>query len=268
MANRPQLDVGVLPRIPCCTALPLSSAAELPQPLRGARRIFLWVHGFRQGYLRVINVAAHLAHQMGIEEGDAAGAAVVACLWPCHKKKLAYGLARADAREAGHRLRLLLDALANASAEVVLVAHSMGCRVALHALLAESESAPPLCSRAVLLGAAVDAKCLAAGGEFELPRLRVSGTLVAAYSRHDETLAKHFWLGEATSGGGLWSTALGLVGAHGLSPADGETVVSVDVSASVPCHNPNAWLKSAEVRQQISMDTHLTAVHVDTCEVA
>ena len=35
--------------------------------------------------------------------------------------------------------------------EVVLVAHSMGCRVALHALLAESDGAPPLCSRASVL---------------------------------------------------------------------------------------------------------------------
>ena len=31
VANRPQLDV-VLPRVPCCTALPLASVEELPRP--------------------------------------------------------------------------------------------------------------------------------------------------------------------------------------------------------------------------------------------
>ena len=249
--NRPALDVGVLPRIPCCTALPVTSAEELQQPLRGAQRIFVWVHGFRQGYLRVINVAAHLAHQLGIQEGAAANTAVAAFLWPCHQKKLAYGLARRDARGAGQRLRLLLEALsAYSSAEVVLVSHSMGCRVALHALAApQGTAAPPLCARLILLGGAVDAKSLAAGGEFERGRLRVTGDVIVSYSRHDETLAQHFWVGEATSGGGLWSTAIGLVGARGCEHA---LVRSLDVSASVPGHNPNLWLKSSEVMHCIT----------------
>ena len=254
VVNRPTLVVGVLPRIPCCTALPMESAEELQQPRRSAQRVFVWVHGFRQGYVRVINVAAHLAHQLGIKEGAASNAAVATFLWPCHKKKLAYGLARHDAREAGQRLRVLLQALAAySSAEVVLVGHSMGCRVALHALAAPTQdtaAASPLCARLVVLGGAVDAKCLAAGGEFERGRLRVGGDVVICYSRHDETLAQHFWVGEATSGGGLWSTAIGLVGARGCEHA---AVRSVDVSASVPGHNPNLWLKSGEVMQCIQV---------------
>ena len=315
VVNKPSLEVGTIPRVPSCIALPLADAAqEMPQVLHTARRIFVYVHGFRQGFQRVINVASHLALRVGIDTHDGAtygtdeggGSAVIAFLWPSHKRKFAYSLARSDAREAGLRLRLVLESLMargsthSASGptdlEVVVVAHSMGCRVALHALLDDEQAPagfkpagmggkpvgtgggasasnpnaaphghPPLCSRLVLLGAAVDANVLAPSGEFPRSRLRVGREVIAAYSQHDETLSNYFWFGELASGGGLWSSALGLVGVRGIAERGGDAaaggsgngsggdsdsgvlLTSADMSESVGGHNPNLWLKSAAV---------------------
>eukprot|EP00966_Prymnesium_polylepis_P045955 1063626-Prymnesium_polylepis.1 len=58
-----------LPHVTRAWALPeeaAGSATTVPDALRG-RRVFVWVHGFRQRYFRVIGVASHLAHRLGCE---------------------------------------------------------------------------------------------------------------------------------------------------------------------------------------------------------
>ena len=216
--NRPSLSVK-LPHVPRAWALRATtdaavsesassaSAVDIPEELAG-RRVVVWVHGFRQRYFRVISVASHLAHQLGCQGGDGEGdedggtasrTVVLAFLWPSHCNKAAYGLARADAMRAAPRLTATLSALRAAGCCVTVIAHSMGCRVALTALTAEdtSTTAPSqpstaasgakvsvptgeagcapgaeLCSHLFLLAAAVEANSLSVGGEFALERLR------------------------------------------------------------------------------------------------
>lgn len=165
VANHPGCAV-TLPHVRECHRLDgdAPSAACVPPALHG-RHIHVWVHGFRQRYFRVIGVASHLVHQLatselatsqlaaqagqaaqsaegGVQRTQSASPCVLAFLWPCHSRKAAYALARADATRAAAHLRRTLQALAAAGCRVTLVAHSMGSRVALHALLADAYSPP------------------------------------------------------------------------------------------------------------------------------
>ena len=78
-------------------------------------------------------------------DGSDGGVLVCPFLWPCHKRAPAYARARADAERAAPRLARALRALRRGGAtRVVVVAHSLGCRVALRALRsAEGESSTP-----------------------------------------------------------------------------------------------------------------------------
>lgn len=252
----PTLTIPPVPHVPECFAIPAeesaASATGSPHPLPTAlhgRQVVVWVHGFRQRYFRVVNVAAHLLHR--VEQGTSAPppspTIVLAFLWPCHARKAAYGLARADAVRAAPRLRALLHALNGASCDVRVIGHSMGCRVALQALLQDpGPEASALCSQLHLLGAAVDAEALSAGGEFE--RSRIGAKAVSVYSSlHDEVLRAHFRLGEAISGRGASAGALGMA----APPAGIAGVDTVDVSESVGGHNPNLWLLSSQVTDRV-----------------
>lgn len=257
-----------VPHVPECWAYPEEEAAEdwaLPAALQG-RRVFVWVHGFRQKYFRVVSIASHLQHRLPPAEDGTVPPLVLAFAWPCHSAKVAYVPARTDAMRAAPRLRRLLCALRRAGADVSVVAHSMGCRVALQALLqpegdgsgsvsqgggaGDAAARRPLCGHLHLLGAAVDADVLGEGGEFARERLE-AGAVTVYSSRHDETLRDHYKLGETVSGNASRAAALGLVGAHPrAAPVAG--VETVDVSASVAGHNPNGWLLSPEVADRIA----------------
>ena len=270
-ASCPTLTVPTVPHVPECfaiqaeeaTASATGSPPPLPTSLRG-RRVVVWVHGFRQRYFRVVNVAAHLLHRLG--QGTSAppptSPIVLAFLWPCHARKAAYGLARADAMRAAPRLRALLRALHGAGCDVRVIGHSMGCRVALQALLQDTGAEPSvLCSQLHLLGAAVDADALSAGGEFE--RGRIGAEAVSVYSSlHDEVLRAHFRLGEAISGRGASAGALGMA----APPAGIAGVDTVDVSESVGGHNPNLWLLSSQVTDRVFQGYSPTAPAQDTLE--
>lgn len=182
---------------------------------------------------------------------------MVAFLWPSQKQKAAYVRARGDALRAAPLLAQLLCSLRAAGCQATMAAHSLGCRVALAALLrattAEAEADQHLCTHLVLLGAAVPADALAAGGDF--PRGRLAAAAVTVFfSAHDSVLRSYFPLGEAASGRlggllGLGSPAMGLGGVLEPLPAG---CASIDVSATVREHNPNLWLLSATVRDHIA----------------
>ena len=218
------------------------------------------------------------------------GHCVLAFVWPCRGSKAKYAQARADAMRAAPRLHAALCALRAASCDVTVVAHSLGARVALQAVLLEHAPArcmagtaalpaPPLVQALVLIGAAVDAASLGPGREFDRSLLSVN-RLVVLYSRHDDILRSSFPLGEALSGAGVGKQALGLVGAIGLAGifsaavdvrvdarvdariGDGGSdarlseassgIANVDVSASVGAHGPNVWLLSPPVMAAIA----------------
>lgn len=252
VANHPGRTV-MLPRVKDCYELQ-AHAVCIPPGLRH-RHVHVWVHGFRQRFFRVIAVASHLVHQLASHSGQESSApSVVAFLWPCHARKAAYGLARADAMRAAPHLRTTLQALTAAGCHVTVIAHSMGSRVALQALTevasgAREEGLPPLCAELILLGAAVDAGCLTARAEFDRTLVRAAQVHVL-FSANDEVLKAGFRLGEAMSGKGVAGRALGLHGV--LGGALPEATTNVDVSSSVDGHNPNSWLLSPDVMAVIS----------------
>ena len=236
-------------------------SSAMPAALTG-RRVIFWVHGFRQRYFRVVNVADHL--RSATDDASGSPPLVVSFVWPCHSKKAAFSLARRSSQQAAPLLAAALRALRTAGCHVTLVGHSLGCRVALGALLCERpesrerpsrEQTPPrLCDDLLLLGAAVSCNALSLSGEFPLARLS-TGHVTVLHSSRDEVLASHFALGEFASGARLGAKALGLVGPVGIdftSPENQETISSIDVSDSVPAHNPNQWLLSRAVIEQIA----------------
>ena len=68
---------------------------------------------------------------------------IMGFVWPCHNKTTAYRKARDKAARAGEVLRPLLETLSARGNTVLLVAHSMGARVALTALLEEKPAKAP-----------------------------------------------------------------------------------------------------------------------------
>jgi len=112
------------------------------------RRVILLIHGFnvdeehgRAAYERFV---ARLREMLVVQrDGPVAGDRLVAVYWPGDAdwgfaKPLAYMRSVPRARDIGARLAQLLDdaAAANGLVEVDIVAHSLGCRLALEALLA------------------------------------------------------------------------------------------------------------------------------------
>ena len=169
---------------------------------------------------------------------------------------------------------VLPELLCRHDRRVVLVGHSLGCRVSLEALhspaleaLSRHNSAgmgsrgraaaemPPstLACTVVLLAPAVADTALKPDGEYAATGLR-SGEVVALHSSRDEVLGSGgFGVGEALAGRGKIfgaRSALGLVGPAGglLGKEEGGGVVrAVDVSAEVGQHSAHAWLGSPAV---------------------
>lgn len=114
---------------------------RLPLNLKAARRVVFMIHGYQTPehkatasfarFRRLIGVAATYRHPTVIGE-------LCGFYWPGHHPKfipslLTFSARISDAKQSG---LLLADVIRGMSAdqEVVLVAHSLGCRVALHAL--------------------------------------------------------------------------------------------------------------------------------------
>ena len=133
----------------------------LPGDLQG-RPLVLFVHGFRSSRRRVVKACWALRR---LTEQISGRIAVLSFLWPSHRSHKSYGKARRDASEAAGFLARLLRRLKQHGCSVHLVAHSLGCRVALKALR-EAQVA-----YLALLGAAVSDDCLSVKGEFVESRL-------------------------------------------------------------------------------------------------
>jgi hypothetical protein len=164
---------------------------------------------------------------------------VVFVWYPGSKWPLAFWLAMWRAPKAGRMLAELLGAL---DCTIDLEVHSLGCRVALEAILYGLR-----CRNLILAGAAVPNEALALNARFGWCVANTKRVLVA-YSKHDEVLAKAGRLG-------LFNTPLGLSG-----PEPGRKmlpqVTVVDCSSSVHKHNAYkgdtsifipAWKKMVEI---------------------
>lgn len=244
------------------------------------RSIVIYVHGFRQSFNRTLGAASHLNERLGGRPGvpapggsesaqepepevdtDRERACVLAFLWPASSKKVAYSLARSRATEAAVRLRQLLLALNHAGCKSIAVyAHSMGCRVALGALL--DWAGPPI-DGLFLAAAALGESVLRDDGEFPYKRVG-SRQITVFFSGADDTLRDGFSVAERLSTWGLQGeTALGLVGPRGLLPAptpeinEGAAVKriegfmpvvrAVDLTSVVEGHNPHKFLMKESV---------------------
>jgi len=277
VVNAENLQVA-LPYIPRCWSLEaehLTDVSVLPETLRN-RAVIIWIHGFRQRFFRVASVAHHVLRRCteSSQSSDGSAPLVIPFLWPCHLKGVAYMRARDSADKSAQRLERLLHVLQLLSCHVVVLSHSLGCRLALRAL-SQSGGREGLVEHLVLLGAAVAADAMAASGEF--PRTQVAARRITVlHSSNDEVLRGMFQWGEAASGWLRWHPqgrgpeAMGLRGPTLPLPARTQ---AFDVSASVPAHNPNLWLRSVDVMARIMelMPTHVmgtAGTEEAACDVA
>lgn len=246
VVNAPELRVNI-PHVNRCWSLEHDGFPPQLESGQGQTAVVL-VHGFRQRFFRLISCSAHLHYQLSRVRLDGSGNAVlISFCWPSNLKKFAYSLARRKAEEAGAKLATVIGALRRRGFRVVVIGHSMGCRVALHCL--SRPDGGVVADELILLGAAVSDTALTESKSCEFPRSRVAAENVTAfYSCHDETLSSAFGWGEALSGAGLQCRAMGLCGLASPLP---EKCASIDVSGSVPAHNLNRWLLSADVMRHV-----------------
>lgn len=239
-------------------------APNLPRVLvrRGGEQgsvVLVYVHGFRQRFRRIVSVGEHFRARLGRPregadvgvgaaeaQAEPAGPVFVTFAWPSHKRGTAYGKARHAASIAAESLRMAVAALRCCGFKrVVVIGHSLGCRVSLHAAL----NAPPEAriDHLILMAAAVSNTDLGPKGEFSRKSL-VADEVTVLYSGRDNVLGRSYEIAEATLGGGAGQKALGRHGPHESVPG----VHAVDVSSTVGDHNPNVWLLSASVLGCIS----------------
>lgn len=279
VVNDPTLRFAV-PGVRRAWALPedavadtLTGASPLTVPSLSGRRVVLYVHGFRQGFRRTMGCVSNLNDRLGgrraVPEGaagaegapqpgsDTAHACVMAFLWPAHHGKLAYARARGKTERAGAELRRVIAALRKMGCEVVVYAHSLGCRVALAAL---RDLPPPNVPHLFLAAAAVPQGALGPDGEF--PRRRVAADRITVFhSRNDDTLRDGFQLGERWASWGVTGdAALGLGGPqpplpvfqNEVGPPDGASVDVVDVTQAVSGHSPHLFLVCEQVWRRVA----------------
>lgn len=99
----------------------------LPDQLRN-NKIIIYIHGHRTRFLKSTAALNHLQLRFP-------GYTILGFLWPSHSRKESYILARSKAsNEAALRLREVLITLQLLGNKSYIVAHSMGVRLALHAL--------------------------------------------------------------------------------------------------------------------------------------
>jgi pimeloyl-ACP methyl ester carboxylesterase len=270
--NAPALTPAI-PHVRYCWAIdePAPMTDTLPDYLRvgRGRTAVVLVHGFRSRYHRFIAAADYLRFRMTGEVSVLPGtyssppphsppaSIVVGFLWPCHLRSLAYGKSRDKAMEAAPRLRAVVDTLCHAGFSVVVVGHSMGCRVALRALSISSDATAPVpaVTSLVLLGAAVESECMGPDAEFPLQKLNAR-RVVVCHSHNDDTLGTLFSAAETVFAASPNCVALGKTGIRVVNPVGSlPELVCVDVSASVPAHHINAWLASPAVMSQITGNT-------------
>ena len=140
---------------------------------------------------------------------------IVAVLWPGDDRfsPLTYSLEERDADETATRLSRTLTERIRPSQPIDLVAHSLGCRVALETMSRVAGSAV-LVDRALLMAAAVDADALARPSRYR-DAVQRAGRVFWLSSERDWVLRAAFPIGDLVASilfGGYTQSALGLVG--------------------------------------------------------
>lgn len=229
--------------------------SKLPPSLAG-RTVVVWVHGFRQRFYPVVNIGRHLLHRFSSPLGDKEEKPIfLLFLWPACSRVLQYGASRSNAESASRHLAALLEILKAEQCRSIVIGHSMGCRVALRSLLraptCNATEDGVMCSRLILVAAAVPEDALTTGGEF--PRGRIAaGKVDVVSSLRDDVLRDSFPRGEAAvgllSGRLQMPAALGLSGPVAPLPPD---VFHLDVSDSLASHSPNMAITCPAVQRCI-----------------
>jgi len=240
-----------------------ADGARLPAftALTRGREVVALIHGYnntrREGRDALLRFARFL---------DAAGvtAIMLAVLWPGDgwAKALTYPFEGKDADDSASALVAWLTAYVDPTARVSLVAHSLGCRVAMSAAqqLAELRGpGAPTLGRVCLMGAAVDNDSLGRvgatcyrGGTLAAERLAVLA------SHEDRVLAVAYPLGDLAQTilyfGERWGAALGLTGSVEHDPA---VLAKLE---SIPLSDPERHIDHSDyVRVEGPEDTHTIA---------
>jgi len=176
------------------------AATSLPDTFY-QRTVVVWVHGFRQTFLRTVEVSRHLQQrtQEAVETLGCEAPLVLPFLWPAYTHEISYANARRNACCTGSRLTDLLMILYLRQCRVIILGHSLGCRLALQALHSNTvENRVSLCSHLILVSAAVQCDALSPDGRY--PRNEVAADHIAVVSsKQDEILRKYFSVGESTA---------------------------------------------------------------------
>jgi pimeloyl-ACP methyl ester carboxylesterase len=193
--------------------------------LTRGRELVVLLHGYnntrQQGWDSLVRFARFL-------EAGGVTATMLAVLWPGDgwAKALTYPFEGRDADDSSESLLAWIRHNVDETARISLVAHSLGCRVAMRTArrLAELETAGvPRLQRICLMAPAIDNDCLGRDGA-TCYRLGTLGTdrLAVLASAQDRVLGLAYPLGDLLQtilyAGERWGCALGLTGAVETKP--------------------------------------------------
>jgi len=206
--------------------------------------VLLYVHGFRQTYEKVYRTVDHWRNRTQDM------LTVVGFLWPCHIKHVAYAKARDKTVGAAQRLRLALQYLLSRGNQVHIFAHSLGCRVALAALLDSGlfRYGDGAMGGLFLAAPAVASDSLGEEGEFPAHRIAAQSVTVF-HSLKDDVLRQALPVMAVLPGlldmrPRAETKALGYKGPSGKVD---QKVCVIDVSSTVPMHRIHVYIASPEV---------------------
>ncbi len=166
------------------------SPTTLARQIRG-KHLVLLVHGYNNGYKSVC--AAYQRIIDGMSQAELPHDAVVGYLWPGGDKELGYWSARRRARHLAERMGAQLAFLCAHAARVDIMAHSMGCYLALRGLQKARLAEGAALGNLYLMAAAVKRNRLSDQRGFALPAARARGTYIF-HSKEDEVLKFAFFI--------------------------------------------------------------------------
>jgi hypothetical protein len=207
-----------------------------PNLLKRSRRIVLLIHGFDVDFDSAKLAYARFVRHIPLHTS----ARTIWIYWPGDQtneiwSSVGYSLKPEVAEHSAH---VIEEAISEAvrwrypryqPLEVSIVAHSLGCRLALELLnrITSLSGAGSLkLTFVVLMAAAVPQFLLKAGGRFDVTKLKVA-RLLNFFSKDDGVLKWAFRLGqfwESTANPVTWFLDRGAVGRHGLPSPVGENV--------------------------------------------
>jgi len=256
-----------LPHSPCTLPDPGNMYMEETlslSPQFHNRAVVVFVHGLKSGPDNNV-VAKSMLFLEGLTESrreDQGDPLVLSFLWPAHRRVVSYVPARSNTKQASARLAHLLHTLRSLKCHVIVIAHSLGARVALGALSMPRHvgTAPiasaTLCDHLLLCAAALPCDALAESGEF--PRSQITAAKVTAfYSGRDAVLRASFGLAEAFRVGYKKSLHKGKValnntmGCRGLQLPLPVGCASINVSEDIHKHSAVQWLLCPDVLQSV-----------------